>query len=186
MGERQRFTAEEKARMVLEIIQDGKKISEVAEENSVHPNQLISWKKTVSWECNFSIKNRKNRYKRKGRTKENCQPERRNIEKGFRHSRTYRRKPRDKKLFWPDIKKMKAGLILKKIVEAEIDGMHKKTGISITALLRSAGIFRSTWFAWKTRMRSGAAGIWRGLWWTLTWRTQALQQSTTSWNGIPS
>lgn len=45
MAERHRWTAEEKARMVLEIVQDGKKISEVAEENNVHPNQLISWKK---------------------------------------------------------------------------------------------------------------------------------------------
>lgn len=45
MAERHRWTAEEKARMVLEIVQDGKKISEVAEENKVHPNQLISWKK---------------------------------------------------------------------------------------------------------------------------------------------
>lgn len=45
MAERRRFTAEEKAKMVLEIVQDGKKISEVAEENNVHPNQLITWKK---------------------------------------------------------------------------------------------------------------------------------------------
>ena len=45
MAERRRFTAEEKARMVLEIVQDGKKISEVAEQNNVHPNQLMSWKK---------------------------------------------------------------------------------------------------------------------------------------------
>lgn len=45
MAERRRFTAEEKARMVLEIVQNGKMISEVAGENNVHQNQLISWKK---------------------------------------------------------------------------------------------------------------------------------------------
>ena len=45
MAERRRFTAEEKARLVLEIVQEGKKISEVAEENNVHPNQLLNWKK---------------------------------------------------------------------------------------------------------------------------------------------
>ena len=33
MAERKRYTAEEKAAIVLEVIQDGKKISEVAEEN---------------------------------------------------------------------------------------------------------------------------------------------------------
>ena len=45
MAGRSRYTAEEKARLVLEIVQDGKKISEVAEESKVHPNLLLSWKK---------------------------------------------------------------------------------------------------------------------------------------------
>ena len=45
MGERKHYSAEEKAKLILEIIQNGKKISEVAEENNVHPNQLMTWKK---------------------------------------------------------------------------------------------------------------------------------------------
>lgn len=45
MAERRRWTAEEKAKMVLEIVQDGKKVSEVAENYDVLPNQLLTWKK---------------------------------------------------------------------------------------------------------------------------------------------
>ncbi len=42
MAERKRYTAEEKAAIVLEVIQDGKKISEVAEEHQIHPNQIMT------------------------------------------------------------------------------------------------------------------------------------------------
>lgn len=44
MAERKRYTAEEKAAIVLEVIQDGKKISEVAEKHQIHPNQIRSGK----------------------------------------------------------------------------------------------------------------------------------------------
>lgn len=45
MAERKHYTAEEKAAIVLEVIQDGKKISEVAEEHQIHPNQIMNWRK---------------------------------------------------------------------------------------------------------------------------------------------
>ena len=45
MAERKRYSAEEKSAIVLEILQDGKKVSEVAEEHGVHPNQIMQWKK---------------------------------------------------------------------------------------------------------------------------------------------
>ena len=45
MAERKLYSAEEKSAIVLEILQDGKKVSEVAEEHGVHPNQIMQWKK---------------------------------------------------------------------------------------------------------------------------------------------
>ena len=45
MAERKRYSAEEKSAIVLEILQDGKKISDVAEEHGIHPNQIMLWKK---------------------------------------------------------------------------------------------------------------------------------------------
>jgi transposase-like protein len=44
MAERKLYSAEEKSAIVLEILQDGKKVSEVAEEHGVHPNQIMQWK----------------------------------------------------------------------------------------------------------------------------------------------
>ena len=45
MAERKRYSAEEKSAIVLEILQDGKKVSDVAEEHGIHPNQIMLWKK---------------------------------------------------------------------------------------------------------------------------------------------
>ena len=45
MAERKRYSAEEKSAIILEILQDGKKVSEVAEEHEIHPNQIMQWKK---------------------------------------------------------------------------------------------------------------------------------------------
>ena len=47
MAERKRYSAEEKSAIVLEILQDGKKVSDVAEEHGIHPNQIMLWKKQV-------------------------------------------------------------------------------------------------------------------------------------------
>ena len=43
--QRRTFTAEEKATAILRIIQDGEKLSAVADDLKVQPNQLIDWKK---------------------------------------------------------------------------------------------------------------------------------------------
>ena len=45
MAERKRYSAEEKSAIVLEILQEGKKVSEVAEEHGISPNQILLWKK---------------------------------------------------------------------------------------------------------------------------------------------
>ena len=42
---RRTFSAEEKGRLVKELLLNSKSVSELAEENSIHPNILLSWKK---------------------------------------------------------------------------------------------------------------------------------------------
>lgn len=44
---RKTFTAEFKAKVVLEILKEEKTISQLAAEHGAHPNQLGSWKKEV-------------------------------------------------------------------------------------------------------------------------------------------
>jgi len=45
MGERKRYTAEEKMKFLREMHEDGKTISQVSEEHGVHPNNLFKWRK---------------------------------------------------------------------------------------------------------------------------------------------
>src|SRR5574344_1830056 len=44
---RRRLKAEDKARILREILLDGKKISDVACEYKVHPNQIFAWRKEL-------------------------------------------------------------------------------------------------------------------------------------------
>ena len=42
---RKKFSLEEKLKMVMAVIQDGKAVSDVAQENNVHPNMILNQKK---------------------------------------------------------------------------------------------------------------------------------------------
>ena len=44
MEKRRNFTAEQKARIVIEVLREEKTISEIAAEYEVHPNQISRWK----------------------------------------------------------------------------------------------------------------------------------------------
>ena len=45
MGTRKRYTAEEKIKILRELQEGGKTISEVSEEFGIHPNNLFKWRK---------------------------------------------------------------------------------------------------------------------------------------------
>ena len=42
---RRKFSSEEKLKMVMAVIQDGKAVRDVAQENNVHPNMILNRKK---------------------------------------------------------------------------------------------------------------------------------------------
>ena len=45
MGNRRKYTAEEKIKILRELQEDGKTISQVSEEYGIHPNNLFKWRK---------------------------------------------------------------------------------------------------------------------------------------------
>jgi len=45
MGNRKRYTAEEKVKILRELQEDGKTISQVSEEYGIHPNNIFKWRK---------------------------------------------------------------------------------------------------------------------------------------------
>jgi len=47
MGKRKRYTAEEKIKILREVLEDGKPISEVAERYGLHPNNIFNWRKQL-------------------------------------------------------------------------------------------------------------------------------------------
>jgi transposase-like protein len=47
MGKRRRYTAEEKVKILRELLEDGESISHVAERHGVHPNNLLNWRKQL-------------------------------------------------------------------------------------------------------------------------------------------
>jgi len=47
MGKRKRYTSEEKIKILREVLEDGKSISSVAEVYSIHPNQIMNWRKQL-------------------------------------------------------------------------------------------------------------------------------------------
>jgi len=47
MGKRKRCTAEEKMKILRELLEDGKPVSQVAENHGVHPNNIFNWRKQL-------------------------------------------------------------------------------------------------------------------------------------------
>ena len=47
MGKRKRYTAEEKIKILREVLEDGKPISEVADRYGLHPNNIFNWRKQL-------------------------------------------------------------------------------------------------------------------------------------------
>jgi transposase-like protein len=47
MGKRKRYTAEEKVKILREVLEDGKQISQVAEQYGLSPNNIFKWRKQL-------------------------------------------------------------------------------------------------------------------------------------------
>ena len=45
MGNRKRYTAEEKIKILRELQEDGKTISQISEQYEIHPNNIFKWRK---------------------------------------------------------------------------------------------------------------------------------------------
>ena len=47
MGNRKRYTADEKMKILREVLEEGKTISQTAEKYGVHQNNVMSWRKQL-------------------------------------------------------------------------------------------------------------------------------------------
>jgi transposase-like protein len=47
MSKRKSYTAEEKVKILREVLEDGKSISQVADKYGLHPNNIFNWRKQL-------------------------------------------------------------------------------------------------------------------------------------------
>ena len=47
MSKRKRYTAEEKVKILREVLEDGNPISQVADKYGLHPNNIFNWRKQL-------------------------------------------------------------------------------------------------------------------------------------------
>jgi len=47
MGKRKRYTAEEKVKILREVLEEGKPLSQVADHYGLHPNNIFKWRKQL-------------------------------------------------------------------------------------------------------------------------------------------
>ena len=47
MGKRKRYTAEEKIKILREVLEEGKPLSQVADHYGLHPNNIFKWRKQL-------------------------------------------------------------------------------------------------------------------------------------------
>jgi transposase len=47
MGKRKRYTSEEKVKILREVLEEGKAVSQAAEDHCVHPNLILNWRKQL-------------------------------------------------------------------------------------------------------------------------------------------
>jgi len=47
MSKRKRYTAEEKMKILRDVLEDGKSVSNVAEACGIHPNNILKWRKQL-------------------------------------------------------------------------------------------------------------------------------------------
>ncbi|MCL1911758.1 MAG: transposase [Leptospirales bacterium] len=47
MSKRKKYTAEEKIRILREVLEDGKAISQIADQYGLHPNNIFNWRKQL-------------------------------------------------------------------------------------------------------------------------------------------
>ena len=118
---RRKFSSEEKLKMVMAVIQDGKAVSDVAQENNVHPNMILNWKKEFLENVAMIFDRHRPDITEKAHRRKIEELETKLKKKGRSDSRNCRGKHDDKKNFWwPELEKEKVSLKTRTLIETEV------------------------------------------------------------------
>jgi transposase len=151
MDKRKRYTAEEKIKILREVMEDGRSISAVAEKHGLSPNNIFKWRKQLfeNGVRLFEIKREDISEKAEGRKVAALEEKLR--EKDEVIAELAGELLGLKKELWPEVGGGKVSLETRGRVEAEIGRIREKTGIPLCRLLEAAGIPERTWREWSER-----------------------------------
>ncbi|MCL2194211.1 MAG: transposase [Treponema sp.] len=151
MSKRKRYTAEEKIKVLRELQENGKTISQVSEEYGVHPNNVFKWRKQHLEMGVDGFKTGRKDISSKAQERKVAALEDKIKHKDEVISELAAELLSLKKELWPFVGKMKMSLAVRQTIETEILRYKAKTGLLLETLLRYAGISQRTWREWSAR-----------------------------------
>lgn len=148
---RRTFTAEEKLKVVMSVIQDGKAVSDVAKEKNIHPNMILNWKKEFLENAFMVFNHTRSDITEKAQQKKIDELEAKLQKKDEVIAEIAEENMLLKKNFWwPELGKEKVSLEKRTLIETEVRKLAGKTEISVAVIASFAGVSKSTWHEWQT------------------------------------
>ena len=149
---RRTFTAEEKLKVVMSVIQDGKAVSDVAKEKNIHPNMILNWKKEFLENAAMIFNRTRPDITEKAQQKKIDELEAKLQKKDEVIAEIAEENMLLKKNFWwPELGKEKVSLEKRTLIETEVRKLAGKTKIRVAVIASFAGVSKSTWHEWQTR-----------------------------------
>lgn len=149
---RRTFTAEEKFKVVMAVIQDEKAVSDVAKEKNIHPNMILNWKKEFLENAAMIFNRTRPDITEKAQQKKIDELEAKLQKKDEVIAEIAEENMLLKKNFWwPELGKEKVSLEKRTLIETEVRKLAGKTKIRVAVIASFAGVSKSTWHEWQTR-----------------------------------
>ena len=147
---RRTFTAEEKFKVVMAVIQDGKAVSDVAKEKNIHPNMILNWKKKILENASMVFNRTRPDITEKAQKKKIDELEAKLQKKDEVIAEIAEENMLLKNFWWPELGKEKVSLEKRTLIETEVRKLAGKTEISVAVIASFAGVSKSTWHEWQT------------------------------------
>lgn len=150
--ERRRISAEDKGRILAEILLGGKSVSAAADEYRVHPNQIFAWRKELFESAADVFARKRPDIAEKARKRKIDELERALAGKDAVIAEIAQENlSLKKKIEWPYLGERILSLAERTAVVDEVRAMRARTGLAVSSLLSFLGIPRSTWVEWCAR-----------------------------------
>ena len=142
---RRRLSAEDKVKILSEILLKGRGLSELADEYKIHPNKILEWRKVLFESATGIFEQKRPDITEKAQQRKIDALEKTLADKDAVIADIAQENlALKKKINWPALGKKKMSLSERTAIIAEIDAMYARTGIAPSRLVSFLGIPQST------------------------------------------